>query len=57
MYKILELNPQLAPYKTDIDLRMTLYRQAKERLLGTGNDFTLNDLANGHHYYGFHRVP
>ena len=54
MYRILELNPQLQPFSGDIDYRMHLYRSAKERLLTTGQ--TLNDFANAHHYYGFHRV-
>ena len=54
MYKILDLNPQLAPYAGDIDLRMFLYRATKGRILGEGQ--TLNDFANAHNYYGFHRV-
>ena len=54
MYKILELNPQLAPFAGDIDLRMFLYRATKGRILG--KDQTLNDFANAYNYYGFHRV-
>ncbi len=54
MYRILELNPQLAPYARDIDLRMQLYRDTKARLLPNG--LTLKDFANAHHYYGFHHV-
>ncbi len=54
MYRIFELNPQLQPYAGDIDLRMFLYRATKGRLLKAGQ--TLNDFANGHHYYGFHHV-
>ena len=54
MYRILELNPQLADFEKDIDLRMELYRATKERLLG--KDGKLLDFANAHHYYGFHRV-
>ncbi|MBQ9845827.1 MAG: alpha amylase C-terminal domain-containing protein [Oscillospiraceae bacterium] len=54
MYRILELNPQLEPFKGDIDLRMALYNNTKNRLLGDGQ--TLNDFANAHHYYGFHRT-
>ncbi|MBE6949779.1 MAG: 1,4-alpha-glucan-branching enzyme [Ruminococcaceae bacterium] len=54
MYRILELNPQLAPFAGDIDLRMFLYRATKGRILGEGQ--TLNDFANAHNYYGFHRV-
>ena len=54
MYKILELNPQLVPFAGDIDLRMFLYRATKDRLLSEGQ--TLNDFANAHNFYGFHRV-
>ena len=54
MYRILELNPQLAPFSGDIDLRMHLYHETKHRLLGDGK--TLKDIANAHHYYGFHHV-
>ena len=54
MYKILELNPQLVPFAGDIDLRMFLYRATKGRILSEGQ--TLNEFANAHNYYGFHRV-
>ena len=54
MYRILELNPQLKPYAGDIDLRMFLYRATKNRLLPQGG--TLNEFANAHNYFGFHRV-
>ena len=46
MYRILELNPQLEPFKSDVDLRMALYNDTKNRLLGEGQ--TLNDFANAH---------
>ncbi len=55
MYKILELNPVLQWHAGDIDLRMRLYHETKSRLLPEGG--TLNDFANGHEYYGIHRVP
>ncbi len=54
MYRILELNPQLAPFAGDIDLRMHLYNTTKNRLLTDGT--TLKDFANAHQYYGFHHV-
>ena len=54
MYRLLELNPQLTPFAGDIDLRMFLYRATKNRIL-TG-DQTLNDFANAHNFYGFHRT-
>ncbi len=53
MYRILELNPQLQPFAGDIDLRMSLYHSTKEQLLAEGQ--TLNEFANAHNYYGFHR--
>ena len=54
MYRILDLNPQLVPFAGDIDLRMFLYRATKGRILSEGQ--TLNDFANAHNYYGFHRT-
>ncbi|MBQ8507842.1 MAG: alpha amylase C-terminal domain-containing protein [Clostridia bacterium] len=54
MYRVLELNPQLAPYAGDIDLRMALYRTTKKRLLPEGG--RLCDFANAHHYFGFHHA-
>ena len=54
MYRILELNPQLQNFAGDIDLRMFLYHATKGRILGAGQ--TLNDFANAHNYYGFHRT-
>ena len=54
MYRLLELNPQLAPYARDIDLRMFLYNTTKSRILG--KDQTLLDFANAYNYYGFHHV-
>ena len=52
MYRILELNPQLKAFESDINLRMELYRNTKKRLLGSGG--TLKDFANAHHYFGIH---
>ena len=54
MYRIFELNPQLVPFSDNIDLRMNLYRNTKNRLLTAGQD--LKDFANGHNFYGFHHV-
>ena len=53
-YRILELNPQLAPFEGDINLRMHLYHNTKNRLLKEGQ--TLNDIANAHTYYGIHHM-
>ena len=54
MYKIMEYNPQLQPFAGDIELRMSLYRETKKRLLPDGG--TLNGFANAHEYYGIHHV-
>ena len=54
MYRILELNPQLASFKGDIDLRMSRYHETKKRLLKDGQ--TLNEFANAHDYFGIHRA-
>ena len=54
MYRIFEYNPQLQEFADDIELRMSLYRNTKARILSDGQ--TLNDFANGHQYYGFHHV-
>lgn len=54
MYRIFEYNPQLTAFRGDIDLRMHLYCHTKWRLLH--GEKTLNEFANGHNYFGFHRV-
>ena len=54
MYRILELNPQLQAFSSDIDLRMSLYHDTKKRLLPNGG--TLNEFANAHEYFGIHHV-
>lgn len=48
MYRLLELNPQLQDFSWNIDYRMQLYRDTKNRLLPNGG--TLNDFANAHNY-------
>ena len=53
VYRIIQLNPQLAPFEGDIDLRMACYHSTRGRLLTDGG--TLNDFANAYGYYGiFH---
>ena len=54
MYRIFELNPQLADYQSDIDLRMRLYWETKNRILPQGS--SLCDFANAHHYFGIHHT-
>lgn len=53
-YKILEYDKYLKPYEADINLRMENYNKKKNQLLKNGE--TLNDFANAHHYYGFHKT-
>lgn len=54
MYRLLELNPQLKDFAWDIDYRMQLYRETKERMLP--DEMTLEHFANAHEYFGIHRV-
>ena len=51
--KILTIDPWLAPYQQDIELRMNCYKEVKKSLLGETESFT--EFANGHEYFGFHR--
>ncbi|MBQ7330747.1 MAG: 1,4-alpha-glucan-branching enzyme, partial [Oscillospiraceae bacterium] len=53
--KILEIDPSLAPYEKDLQLRMDNYKRTKKALLGKGQ--TLSDLANAHLYFGIHKTP
>ena len=51
---ILEIDPYLAPYKKDIELRTKLYTEKRAELLGEyGSIF---DFANGHKFFGFHKT-
>lgn len=54
MYRVLELNPQLAPYADSIERCMDLYKETRQRLLSKGGE--LVDFANAHLYYGFHHL-
>lgn len=49
MRKIIELDPYLAPYEGDIDLRIRRLADTKQRVL---QGKPLNEFANGHLYYG-----
>jgi len=53
-YKILEIDPYLAPFEGDINLRMNCYKSKKADLVGKKG--SLVDFANGHNYFGFHRT-
>ena len=52
-YKILDIDPFLAPYESGIDLRMENYKKFKEELLMPAE--SLSSLANGHLYFGFQK--
>ena len=52
-YKILSIDPWLAPYKQDIQLRMDRFAEIRRIFLGGERD--LSSVATGHLYYGFHQ--
>lgn len=52
--KILSIDPWLAPYQSDLKLRMERYQQTRKQLLGEEGELT--SFANGYLYYGFHRT-
>ena len=52
--EIFELDDGLLPYRNDIEDRLASYEKKRAELVGaTGS---LSDFANGHEYFGFHRV-
>lgn len=51
-HEIIKIDPSLAKYKADFDLRAENYRRKKEDLLTPGQ--TLSEFANGYLFYGFH---
>ncbi|MBR6607974.1 MAG: alpha amylase C-terminal domain-containing protein [Oscillospiraceae bacterium] len=53
-YKIIEIDPYLAPFEKDIDLRMENYKTKRKELLGKTR--YIKDFANGYEYFGFHRT-
>ena len=52
--RILEIDPYLAPFEGDLNLRMGNYAAKKEVLVG--KDGKLSEVANGYKYFGFHRT-
>jgi len=52
--RMTEIDPYLAPYAKDLDLRVEHYLQKRRQLLPEGG--SLRDFANAHHYFGFHRT-
>ena len=55
MYKILKKHPELQPFESDFNLRMDRFKAKKKQLLKRGKK--LIDFANGHEWYGFHKLP
>ena len=53
-YKIIEMDSLLKNYESDINLRMDNYKKKKKELLSKGQ--TLSEFANGHEYFGIHRI-
>ena len=53
-YKIFEYDPGLKPFENDINQRMKNFEWKKGELLTSAN--SLKDFANGHEYFGFHKV-
>ena len=53
-YKILEIDPILKNFESDINLRMDLYKKKRKELVKRGQ--TISDFANAHQYFGFHRT-
>ena len=52
--RILEIDPYLAPFEDDINLRTELFLSKKKAL--TGNGRKIKKFADGHKYFGFHRT-
>ena len=52
--RILEIDPYLAPFEKDLDLRTELYVSKRRNLLCDCKK--IKNFANGHKYFGFHRT-
>ena len=53
-YKIFEYDPNLLNFEKDIELRMDNYYRKRSEILPDGK--SLNDFANAHEYFGFHKT-
>ncbi len=53
-YQITEIDPWLAPFAGDIELRMDRFREKRHQLVGDSD--SLDSFANGYMYFGFHRT-
>jgi 1,4-alpha-glucan branching enzyme len=52
-YGILDIDPFLRPFRSDIELRMKNYERSRARLLG--ESASVSSFANGYMFFGFHR--
>ena len=52
--KILQIDPYLMPFEKDIDRRVSSFKKKKRELVGAGG--RIEDFANGHRFFGFHRT-
>ena len=50
-YQITEIDPWLAPYGNDIELRMDRFKDKRRQLVG--ESASLKDFANGYLFFGF----
>ena len=48
--KILKIDPYLEPFKTDIELRASLFEKKRQELLGKNRSIV--DFASGYEYFG-----
>ena len=53
-YQITEIDPWLAPFAGDIELRMDRFMEKRHQLVGDSD--SLDSFANGYMYFGFHRT-
>ena len=53
-YEITKIDPWLAPYSGEIDLRMERFKDRRRQIAGDSR--TLTDFADGYLYYGIHRT-
>ena len=53
-YEITSIDPWLAPHAGDIELRMNRFKEKRWQIAGGAR--TLEEFANGHLYFGFHRT-
>ncbi len=52
--KMIQIDPSMAPFQGDLELRMRNFKNTKKALLSGQKN--LADFANGHLFYGFHQT-